>query len=78
MARHGGCIALVEITRRDEDLRSAANFEEIQAILEEKGISFTIEQLIEGQDRIFLFNVPDKGWAMTIAKKEYCNTTGRR
>ena len=78
MARHGGCIALKEIASRDEDFKGAVTFEDIQAVLEEKDINFTIEPLIKGQDGIYLFNVPDKGWAMTIAKREYCNVTGNR
>lgn len=76
MARHGGCIALVEVTKRDEDLKGAVTFEEILTALDQKGINFTIEPLIDGQDGILLFNVPDKGWAMTIAKREYCNAAG--
>lgn len=72
MARHGECVDLVKLNDRSNLVRGATTPREMEDMMINAGVAYTIEPLIQGEEGMLKLNVPSQNWAMILVKKQFC------
>lgn len=72
MARHGECFDLAKLNERSDLVKGAKTPDEMEEMINNASVDYTIEPVIQDQEGMLKLNVPSENWAMILVKKQFC------
>lgn len=72
MARHGECLPIASLAKREEIFRSAQTPEDLQQALDANGLEYSLEPMVAGRNDAMKLAVPSRGWTFLLVDRVYC------